>query len=82
MEGLTHQNSKPRLRPVIRVFVSSTFSGLKHERNALQAQVFLRLEQLCAENGFQFQAIGLRSLLRPTTRGYGRQGGMSSEGGQ
>jgi len=27
----------PRFRPVIRVFVSSTFSDLKPERNALQA---------------------------------------------
>ena len=50
----------PRFRPVIRVFVSSTFSDLKQERNALQAQVFPKLEQLCAQNGFQFQAIDLR----------------------
>src|ERR1035438_10276020 len=49
-----------RRRPVIRVFVSSTFSDLKPERNALQAQAFPRLEQLCAQNGFQFQAIDLR----------------------
>src|ERR1035441_7477018 len=50
----------PRFRPVIRVFVSSTFSDLKPERNALQAQGFPRLEHLCAQNGFQFQAIDLR----------------------
>ena len=54
------RNSKPRFRPVIRVFVSSTFSDLKPERNALQAQVFPKLENLCAQNGFQFQAIDLR----------------------
>src|ERR1039457_3827718 len=57
---MTQQNSMPRFRPVIRVFVSSTFSDLKPERNALQAQVFPKLEQLCAQNGFQFQAIDLR----------------------
>ena len=57
---MTRQNSTPRFRPVIRVFVSSTFSDLKAERNALQDQVFPRLEQLCAQNGFQFQAIDLR----------------------
>ncbi len=57
---MIQQNSTPRFRPVIRVFVSSTFSDLKPERNALQAQVFPRLEQLCAQNGFQFQAIDLR----------------------
>ena len=54
------QTSTPRFCPIIRVFVSSTFSDLKPERNALQAQVFPRLEQLCAQNGFQFQAIDLR----------------------
>ena len=57
---MTQQSSTPRFRPVIRVFVSSTFSDLKPERNALQAQVFPKLEQLCAQNGFQFQAIDLR----------------------
>jgi len=57
---MTQPNSMPRFRPVIRVFVSSTFSDLKPERNALQAQVFPRLEQLCAQNGFQFQATDLR----------------------
>jgi hypothetical protein len=30
---------------------------MKPERNALQAQVFPKLEQLCGQNGFQFQAI-------------------------
>jgi hypothetical protein len=49
-----------RLRPVIRVFVSSTFSDMRHERNALQAEVFPNLELLCQKNGFQFQAIDLR----------------------
>ncbi|MEO8497887.1 MAG: AAA family ATPase, partial [Planctomycetota bacterium] len=41
-------------------FVSSTFSDLKHERNALQREVFPKLEQLCLQQGFQFQAIDLR----------------------
>jgi hypothetical protein len=52
---MTHQTSTPRFRPVIRVFVSSTFSDLKPERNALRAQVFPKLEQLCAQNGFQLK---------------------------
>ncbi len=52
--------STPRFRPVIRVFVSSTFNDLKPERNALQARAFPKPEQLCAQNGFQFQAIDLR----------------------
>ena len=48
------------LHPVIRVFVSSTFSDMKHERNALAADAFPKLEQLCHRHGFQFQAIDLR----------------------
>lgn len=43
-----------------RVFVSSTFSDLKAERNALQDQVFPRLRELAAEHGCRFQAIDLR----------------------
>ena len=73
---MIQQNSTPRFRPVIRVFVSSTFSDLKQERNALQEQVFPELEQLCAQIGLQFLAIALRFRLRT---GYDGHGGVSSE---
>jgi NACHT domain- and WD repeat-containing protein len=43
-----------------RVFVSSTFSDLKAERDALARFVFPRLRELCAERGARFQAIDLR----------------------
>ena len=43
-----------------RIFVSSTFSDLKAERNALQEQVFPRLREYCQKNGSRFQAIDLR----------------------
>lgn len=43
-----------------RIFVSSTFSDLKAERDALQRFVFPRLRELCAERGARFQAINLR----------------------
>jgi WD40 repeat protein len=43
-----------------RIFVSSTFSDLKEERNALQREVFPRLRELCVQHGFRFQAIDLR----------------------
>jgi hypothetical protein len=43
-----------------RVFVSSTFSDLKAERNALQEHVFPKLRELCERHGCQFQAIDLR----------------------
>src|SRR5450759_3306426 len=43
-----------------RIFVSSTFSDLVTERNALQAYVFPRLRELCQQHGCRFQAIDLR----------------------
>jgi len=44
----------------IRVFISSTFSDLKVERNALQERVFPRLKRYCQRRGWSFQAIDLR----------------------
>jgi hypothetical protein len=43
-----------------RIFVSSTFSDLKAERNALQEKVFPRLRYLAVGHGCRFQAIDLR----------------------
>ena len=43
-----------------RVFISSTFSDLKEERDALQKEVFPKLRELCKKQGFSFQAIDLR----------------------
>jgi len=43
-----------------RVFVSSTFSDLKAERNALQEKVFPPLKDLAESHGCRFQAIDLR----------------------
>ena len=48
------------MKPVFRVFVSSTFADLRDERNALQRGAFLNLEQYCEERGARFQAIDLR----------------------
>ena len=49
-----------RASRTFRIFVSSTFSDLKAERNALQERVFPRLRELCAAHGTRFQAIDLR----------------------
>ena len=43
-----------------RVFVSSTFSDLKAERDALQQRVFPSLRELCMSHGCRFQSIDLR----------------------
>jgi hypothetical protein len=47
-----------------RIFVSSTFSDLKEERNALQEKVFPRLKELCLQRGCRFQAVDLRWGVR------------------
>ena len=47
-----------------RIFVSSTFTDLKEERNALQKYVFPRLRDLCTQHGCRFQAIDLRWGVR------------------
>jgi len=47
-----------------RIFVSSTFSDLKEERNALQKYVFPRLRDLCTQHGCRFQAVDLRWGVR------------------
>lgn len=45
---------------IFRVFVSSTFSDLIAERNALQEFVFPKLSEYCQRKGARFQAIDLR----------------------
>ncbi|MEH7180233.1 AAA family ATPase [Neobacillus vireti] len=50
----------PRSSKIFRLFVSSTFTDLKHERTALQRYVFPRLKELCEQYGTKFQAIDLR----------------------
>jgi WD40 repeat protein/Cdc6-like AAA superfamily ATPase len=49
-----------QIRNTFRLFVSSTFSDLKLERNALHEKVFPRLRELCEQQGTRFQAIDLR----------------------
>jgi len=45
---------------IFRIFVSSTFSDMVAERNALQKTVFPELRKLCEQHGSRFQAIDLR----------------------
>ncbi len=45
---------------MFRVFVSSTFSDLQVERDALQRDVFPKLRDLCRQHGARFQAVDLR----------------------
>ena len=46
--------------PTFRLFVSSTFSDMKAEREILQAKVFPKLRDYCKSKGAMFQAVDLR----------------------
>jgi hypothetical protein len=50
----------PQSSQTFRIFVSSTFSDLVAERNALQERTFPRLRQLAQQHGARFQVIDLR----------------------
>ena len=50
----------PQASRTFRIFVSSTFSDMKAERNALSRYVFPRLRELCFRHDCRFQAIDLR----------------------
>jgi WD40 repeat protein len=50
----------PTQTKTFRIFVSSTFSDMRHERKILQTEVFPKLEALCSKAGAQFQAVDLR----------------------
>jgi len=52
------------INKTFRIFVSSTFSDMKEERNALQRDVFPELKKLCMQHGYRFQAIDLRWGVR------------------
>lgn len=49
-----------RKQHTYRVFLSSTFSDFRQERNYLQESVFPSLEKFCADHGARFQAVDLR----------------------
>ncbi|RJQ55518.1 MAG: DUF4062 domain-containing protein [Actinobacteria bacterium] len=50
----------PQASKTFRIFVSSTFTDLEAERNALHRAVFPKLKDECAKHGCRFQAIDLR----------------------
>jgi len=49
-----------RSKKVFKLFISSTFSDFKKEREALHTDVFPEIEEYCLSKGYQFQAIDLR----------------------
>lgn len=49
-----------KLLKTFRVFISSTFSDMREERQILQKKVFPELENHCISRGARFQAVDLR----------------------
>ena len=48
------------MQKVFRVFVSSTFSDFKDEREILQTEIFPEIKKYCVDKGALFQPIDLR----------------------
>ena len=46
--------------PVIRVFLSSTFADMEHERSYFNEVVVPKLSRACAERGVSFFSVDLR----------------------
>ncbi|KAK3090305.1 hypothetical protein FSP39_010788 [Pinctada imbricata] len=47
-------------RSVVRIFISSTFSDMRAERNTLAKDVFPQLKKFCAQNNLDFQVVDMR----------------------
>ncbi|XP_052688159.1 NACHT domain- and WD repeat-containing protein 1-like isoform X1 [Crassostrea angulata] len=47
-------------RSVIRIFISSTFSDMRAERNILSREVFPKLKELCLSKDLDFQVVDMR----------------------
>lgn len=45
---------------LFRIFLSSTFSDFKVERNELYRRVFPNIKQRCAQLGYEFQVVDMR----------------------
>ena len=45
---------------LFRIFLSSTFSDFKVERNELYRRVFPSIKQRCAQLGYEFQVVDMR----------------------
>lgn len=53
-------------RTIFRVFLSSTFGDFQAEREKLRAEVWPRLEALCAAHGASFHVVDLRWGISPS----------------
>ena len=54
-QDFTKQSSR-----LFRIFLSSTFSDFKVERNELYRRVFPAIKQRCAQLGYEFQVVDMR----------------------
>ncbi|CAF3973360.1 unnamed protein product [Rotaria sp. Silwood2] len=54
------QNFSKQTSRLFRIFISSTFSDFKIERNELYRRVFPSIKQRCAQLGYEFQVVDMR----------------------
>lgn len=54
------QNFSKQTTRLFRIFLSSTFSDFKVERNELYRRVFPVIKQRCAQLGYEFQVVDMR----------------------
>ncbi|XP_056017514.1 uncharacterized protein LOC125672012 [Ostrea edulis] len=47
-------------RTIVRIFISSTFSDMRAERNILSREVFPKLKQFCLSKDLDFQVVDMR----------------------
>ncbi|GFR74146.1 NACHT and WD repeat domain-containing protein 1 [Elysia marginata] len=50
----------PTPRSMVRIFLSSTFSDMRAERNTLATRAYPKLRDFCAQMGLSFQVVDLR----------------------
>ncbi|KAK7505932.1 hypothetical protein BaRGS_00002654 [Batillaria attramentaria] len=64
LAGDVTRKEYPSFEKIVRIFVSSTFTDTKLERNTMMAKVFPNLMQKCQEKGYQFQIVDMRWGVR------------------
>ncbi|KAK3612217.1 hypothetical protein CHS0354_039489 [Potamilus streckersoni] len=50
----------PLPKSIVKIFLSSTFSDMREERNMLAREVYPRLQKICAAQDLEFQVVDMR----------------------
>ncbi|KAK3601003.1 hypothetical protein CHS0354_008112 [Potamilus streckersoni] len=58
--------SVPSQSRIVRIFISSTFTDTKNERNMLMKKAYPKLKSFCQKLGYEFQVVDMRWGVRDT----------------